>query len=631
MSNRDWNNLPLSQESRAFVTSTLGFQRASPVQAAVIPLFLSNKDVAVEACTGSGKTLSFLIPIIEMNLKTEEHVTEGQYRLRSLILSPTRELATQIYEILGQYLKSSNKLSSRIASVCFVGGRPDHVEQKMLVGCAGRSVIAVCTPGRAKHLLIGSKDVALKHCDILVLDEADRLLTSDFETEVSAILSALPKQRRTGLFSATLGSDDLSNLIKKGGLRNPARIKVSRASANESASKHELPSQLSNFYLQTEQLRKLNWLIPFLKQRIERKETVIVFFLTCASVEFHFEAIRKLLSVAGLSEDAVHKLHGRMNPKLRKQSFKRFKASSSGSVLLATDLVARGLDVDDIKWIVQFDCPQDPSFFIHRVGRTARGGNSGASLALMCPNEVVAYLPYLEKKGVLLSEFPTGTVEVDASLDICSFVREHLTTVRREDMLKANAAFVSFVRAYQEHKLKFIFSWKEVDIGSIAQSFGVLRLPRVKEILGKKIENFMRSDVSPDDVKFEDPRKEAQRIEELETKQQEEPLKKVVIKEKPTVKPAPVEEKRTRSEKREAKRRNSAQEWDSLASEERLAKKLRAGKISQEEFDALVEGLDIENSEDDFSDDDDSVVTTKSKLSSKGHRKFDGNRRKFLS
>jgi ATP-dependent RNA helicase DDX55/SPB4 len=364
--------MKLSAESLTFVKDVMKFQRATPVQATVIPLFLSNKDVAVEACTGSGKTLSFLIPIIEMILASDDSIAKDRHRLRSLIISPTRELADQIFDILAEYLKSSPKLSSKIAGVCFVGGRPDTVEQKMLLSCMGKSVICVCTPGRAKFLLLGSKDVSLKHCDILVLDEADRLLTTDFETEVSAILAALPKQRRTGLFSATLGSDDLSNLVKKAGLRTPTRVKVTRTSEGAS-DQHELPSQLSNFYSVIEQDEKLPHLISFLHERIERNETVIVFFLTCASVEFHYEAVKKILGSE--LEERVFKLHGRMTPKVRKQSYKKFlKSSSGGSVLLATDLVARGIDIDNIKWIVQFDCPQDPSFFLHRVGRNGRGG-----------------------------------------------------------------------------------------------------------------------------------------------------------------------------------------------------------------------------------------------------------------
>ena len=605
MSNREWPNMGISPHSLSFVTQTLGFQRATPVQATVIPLFLSNKDVAVEACTGSGKTLSFLIPIVDMILRDSETVQSGKFKIRSLVISPTRELANQIFEILAQFLKSSPLLASKIAGVCFVGGRPDSVEQKMLSSCGGKSVICVCTPGRAKFLLLGSKDISLKDCDILVLDEADRLLMTDFETEVSSILSALPKQRRTGLFSATLGSDDLSTLVKKAGLRNPTRIKVSRPATKDTESRedaHELPLQLKNHYMVLEQNEKLCQLLNFLKQRLSDGDRVIVFFLTCASVEFHYEAIRALIGSSEESEK-IFKLHGRMTPKVRKQSYKKFLKCSSSSVLLATDLVARGIDIDDIKWIVQFDCPQDPSFFLHRVGRTARGGKGGSSIAYMCPNEAVAYVPYLESKGV---RFSTPQTPRASDFETCETLRNKVTSIRREDMLKANAGFVSFIRAYQEHKLKFIFNIKELDLGKVAQSFGVLRIPRVKEILGKKIENFQQSEICPDDVKFADSKKEEQRMIELLEKASEVKQPTVVKEKKPkTVVP----DQRTRSEKRKAKKRNMDQEWDSLQTEERLAKKLRQGKITKEEYDEMVNKIEYSDDDDDEDSGEDEEIT----------------------
>ena len=593
MSSRDWENLQVSAETLAFVKDTLKFDRATPVQAAVIPLFLNNKDVAVEACTGSGKTLCFLIPVVEMILRSSEPIPEGRYRIRSVIISPTRELATQIYDILVSYLKSSQKLQSQVASVCFVGGRPDTVEQKMLAGCTGRSVICVCTPGRAKFLLL--KDVVLKHCDILVLDEADRLLMTDFETEVSTILRALPKQRRTGLFSATLGSDDLSDLVKKAGLRNPARIKVSR-SGNEH---HEMPSHLQNFYAVAEQNEKLFVLVDFLRTQLKANATILVFFLTCASVEFHFEALTQLLG------SGVFKLHGRMTPKTRKSSYKKFLKAEGASVLVATDLVARGIDIEAVSWVVQFDCPQDPSFFIHRVGRTARGGSRGSSLALMCPHESVAYVPYLENKGVALQELEGHTNE---RTNACSYIRSTMTELNRDYLLKANAAFVSFVRAYQEHKLKFVFNARELDLGLVAQSFGVLRLPRVKEILGKPILNFTNSAVAPEDVPFPDPEKERVRLVELAEKKTELPPK--VPKPK-----APVEE-RSRSEKRKAKTRNVAAEWESLASEQRLVRKLRAGKISKDQFDELMAGVGEGSGDEDEDDDEEELEKRKGNVKS---------------
>ena len=595
MSSRDWDNLNLSDETLSFVKNTLSFARATPVQAAVIPLFLSNKDVAVEACTGSGKTLCFLIPIVEMILRSIEVVPVGTFRIRSVIITPTRELATQIFDILTMYLKSCQKLQSLIAGVCFVGGRPDTVEQKMLASCVGRFVICVCTPGRAKFLLLKKSDIVLKHCDLLVLDEADRLLTTDFETEVSLILSCLPKQRRTGLFSATLSSEDLSNLVKKGGLRNPARVKVTRAVQLDDNTTHEMPSHLNNYYQVVAQDEKISHLLNFLKnlKSEEKFGRIIVFFLTCASVEFHYEAFRTLLGEG----DSVYKLHGRMTPKTRKSSYRKFlKSTEKTPILLATDLVARGIDIDNVSWVCQFDCPQDPSFFIHRVGRTARGGNRGSSLAFICPNEAVAYIPYLENKGVVLT--PMNNIILQPELPMGEILRSKMTEVNRDHLLKASAAFVSFVRAYTEHKLKFIFNLKELDLGKLAQSFGVLRIPRVKEILGKHIENFTNSLVIPDTVRFTCSEKEEIRLKELadaklhKTEKMDKTDKKAKLK---------VPEVRRRSEKRKAKVRNVAAEWENLASEQRLVKKLRCGKITKAQFDSLVERVDC-GSADEFSD-----------------------------
>ena len=287
-----------------------------------------------------------------------------------------------------------------------------------------------------------------------------------------------------------------------------------------------------------------------------------------------------------------------MTPKVRKQSYKKFLKASNGSVLLATDLVARGIDIDSIKWIVQFDCPQDPAFFTHRVGRTARGGKSGNSIAMICPNEVVAYIPYLENKGVHLTKHEApSTIEFDT----CKYLRENMTEIRREDLLKATAGFVSFVRAYQEHKLRYIFELKEVNLGHVAQSFGALRVPRVKEILGKHIDDFERSEIASDSVPYTCPKKEAERLIELAQKKETE----VVVVPKKKIKEEP--ERRTRSDKRKAKRRNDDEHWDSLQAEERLAKKLRIGKITKEEYEAAVEG--IEYSGDDTESETDEIVS----------------------
>ena len=265
-----------------------------------------------------------------------------------------------------------------------------------------------------------------------------------------------------------------------------------------------------------------------------------------------------------------------------------FRACKGPRVLLATDLVARGIDVADVEWIIQFDCPQDPAFFVHRVGRTARAGRLGSALALLLPNEASAYLAFLAKRGVVMQERKpdAGHPELHPLA-----VREKLTSTRREILLKANAAFVSFVRAYQAHVLSFIFSAKEVDLGDVATSFAVLRIPRVKEILGKKLENFVAHAVKPDDVKFSDPVREKARQKQVREVKPELPVIPVKV-----VKPL---ENRSRSEKRKVSRETKMAEWDDLQREERLAKKLRKGKISKKEFERLLleEDSDLEEIE----------------------------------
>jgi ATP-dependent RNA helicase DDX55/SPB4 len=280
-----------------------------------------------------------------------------------------------------------------------------------------------------------------------------------------------------------------------------------------------------------------------------------------------------------------------------------FRACQTPRVLLATDLIARGIDVADVNWIVQFDCPQDPSFFVHRVGRTARAGREGSALAMLLPNEAVAYIAFLAKRGVVLTEriAEGGKAELEPSL-----VRDKLTSVKREILMKATAAFVSFVRAYQAHVLSFIFSTKELDLGDVATSFSVLRIPRVKEILGKKFDNFTNHITKPDDVPFSDTLREKQRQkqikvkEDMEQKEYEEKLNKESEKKEAKASAAKrkvelQKQSRSRSDKRKATRENREAEWDDLQKEERLAKKLRARKITQKEFDRLL--LD-ENSSD---------------------------------
>ena len=573
---RKWEDLKLSEPCLRHVTETLKFELATPTQAATIPLMLGNKDVAVEACTGSGKTLAFVIPLVE-RLFREKPSKATKQTVRALIVSPTRELATQIHEVLTQLI-SRDEYASRFAALCYIGGRNEQFEQKQLDETPQPVLFVVGTPGRLRHSICSLATRPLKDCDHLVLDEADRLMDAGFEQDMTVIFGCLPKQRRTCLFSATLAGEEIQQIARKAGMRNPALVQVSKSVAPEgSAIHHDLPTNLSNYYSVIPQSQKLPSLISFLEANAS---AAVVFFLTCASVEYHYSVMSALCP--GLT---IFRIHGKVAPASRVSTMEEFRACTGPRVLLATDLVARGIDVADVNWIIQFDCPQDPAFFVHRVGRTARAGRLGSALAFLLPNEASAYLAFLAKRGVAMAERKPDAGREDQSP---AAVREKLTSVKREILLKANAAFVSFVRAYQAHVLSFIFSTKEVDLGDVATSFAVLRIPRVKEILGKKMANFTAHAIKPDDVPFSDSAREKARLKKAmkEATKEAVPVEKVTREKVVPLKP--VIENRSRSEKRKVSRENKMAEWDDLQREERLAKKLKKGKISKKEFERLL-------------------------------------------
>ncbi|CAF5128437.1 unnamed protein product [Rotaria magnacalcarata] len=219
----------------------------TPVQAITIPLFLQHKDVCVEAVTGSGKTLAFIVPILEMLLKKYSNETRfDKHHIHSLIISPTRELAQQTFDITNEFIRSFNGLN-HFSCILFVGGtKHDHdIEQYQNNG----GTIVIATPGRFEELLKTKTNsfnlgANLKSLEMLILDEADRLLDLGFLTSINTIFEALPKQRRTGLFSATQ-TDEIEKLIRAG-LRNPVRITVKQTG---SASDQRTPSTLKNFYM----------------------------------------------------------------------------------------------------------------------------------------------------------------------------------------------------------------------------------------------------------------------------------------------------------------------------------------------------------------------------------------------
>merc|ERR1712217_219723 len=231
------------------------------------------------------------------------------------------------------------------------------------------------------------------------------------------------------------------------------------------------------------------------------------------------------------------------------------------------------------------------------IGRTARAGQSGRSVLMLLPHED-SYVPFLKKRGMAIEEMPAltasggsaGTTDADSNAVALKRTRR-LVETDRAVMLKANKAFVSFIRAYQEHQLPYIFPFKSLDLGALAMGFCVLRLPRVKEILGRKIKGFVNSEVHPNEVPFKDKKQEKLRQQKLEKKREEEEAGAVEAEKAQRKKEREIEKakknaekERTRTQKRKAARKGRADEWDVLGREESLAKRFRSGKIRASQF-----------------------------------------------
>lgn len=637
MGSRDWSNLKVSDATRSFIKDS-GFARMTPVQAIAIPLLLNRRDVAVEACTGSGKTLAFLIPIIETLMGSGDPCPASGFNVGCLVLAPTRELSGQIHEVLAAFLaaaaKHDPKSCVKIGKMLMVGGSDAKVTANSIqrADAPKQLQVIVSTPGRLKAVMnLTGMALNLKTLEVMVFDEADRLLELGFSKDINSILAACPKQRRTGLFSATLTSE-LKTLMKTG-MRNPVHVCVRRKEAAKendgagdngedaapkpvSGTRHELPTKLQNFYVPLVSPCKIGYLLRFLMLPEVRKGKTIVFFLTCACVDFFHAILRFHIDTASGGQKQtkgqkprVEKLHGQMEPIPRTKAYEKFcqTPAEDGTILLATDLAARGIDVESVEWIVQFDAPLDPNAFVHRVGRTARAGHHGKAVVMLTPAEE-SYVPFLNHRGITLNEMPQmpgltdNSNEEQSDVAVVKQCRKLLETDRAL-MLKANKAYVSYVRAYQEHQLKYLFTFNSLDLGALAMGFGLLRLPRMKEILGRKIKNFQSSAIHPADVPFKDKKQEKLRQEKLKKEREENASAyetwgsqtktstwTYAIKNGEDAEPKEEvkKEQRTRTEKRKAGKKGRADEWKMLQVEEGLAKKMKKGRLSAKGFTAGV-------------------------------------------
>lgn len=425
----------------------MGFKRMTEIQAKTIPHLLEGKDVVAAAKTGSGKTLAFLIPAVELLYKLKFMPRNGT---GALVIAPTRELAMQTFGVLQELLSGQNQTLGLI-----MGGTNRQSEASKLAKGVN---FLVATPGRLLDHLQNSSEFVYKNLQCLIIDEADRILDIGFEEEVKQILRILPKRRQTMLFSATL-TKKTEDLVKVALKSEPLYIGLDENKEQATV------EGLEQGYVVCPSDKRFLLLFTFLKKN--RKKKVMVFFSSCLSVKYHHE----LLNYIDLP---VMSIHGKQKQAKRTTTFFQFCNAESG-ILLCTDVAARGLDIPEVDWIVQYDPPDDPKEYIHRVGRTARGeGGRGHALLILRPEEV-GFLRYLKVAKVPLQEFEFSWAKI-ANIQP---QLEKLISKNYYLHMSAKEAYKAYVRAYDSHHLKSIFDVNTLDLIQVAKSFGFLVPPNV--------------------------------------------------------------------------------------------------------------------------------------------------------
>ncbi len=343
-----------------------GYTTPTPIQAQSIPILLQGKDLLGCAQTGTGKTAAFAIPILQLLHEKNIHET-GQKTIKALIMTPTRELAIQIDESFAAYGKHTN-----LKHAVIFGG----VSQLAQTDKLRRGVdILVATPGRLLDLM-AQGFISLKHLQIFVLDEADRMLDMGFIHDVKKVIAKLPTKRQTLFFSATMPPEivKLADTI----LHHPAKVEVTPVSSTA-----ETVSQALYY---TDKNSKRALLIHVLK------DIEMVRALVFTRTKHGADKVVKDLHKAGISAEAIH---GNKSQNARQRALSNFKGSKT-RVLVATDIAARGIDVEELSHVINYEIPNIPETYVHRIGRTGRAGASGKALSF-CDAEEKAYIKDIQK------------------------------------------------------------------------------------------------------------------------------------------------------------------------------------------------------------------------------------------
>ncbi|TXH70203.1 MAG: DEAD/DEAH box helicase [Thiothrix sp.] len=332
-----------------------GYTQPSPIQAQAIPAILKGSDLMAAAQTGTGKTAGFTLPLLH-RLNLGKPVRSN--RVRALVLTPTRELAAQVHDSVqtyGQHL--------RLHSAVVFGGV--KINPQMMRLRRGADIL-VATPGRLLDLY-AQNSIQFNDLEILVLDEADRMLDMGFITDIRKILALLPKQRQNLLFSATF-SEDIRSLAK-GLLKNPIEINVSPKNSTATA--------VEQIIYEVDKAKKTALLAHLIKE--QQWEQALVFSKTKHGAD---RLVRQLTSIGVVA--AV--IHGNKSQNQRTEALAGFKQGKV-QILVATDIAARGIDIDQLPQVVNFDLPQVAEDYVHRIGRTGRAGAKGQAISLVCADE----------------------------------------------------------------------------------------------------------------------------------------------------------------------------------------------------------------------------------------------------
>ncbi|KAK9520006.1 hypothetical protein VZT92_022693 [Zoarces viviparus] len=424
------------------------YRQPTEIQRQTIGFALLGKDVLGAAKTGSGKTLAFLIPVLECLYRHQWTSMDG---LGALIISPTRELAYQTFQVLRKVGKNHEFSAGLI-----IGGKDLESESEQI----HRTNIVICTPGRLLQHMDETATFHASDLHMLVLDEADRILDMGFADTLNAIVENLPKSRQTLLFSATQTKSvkDLARLS----LKDPEYVWV-----HEKA-KFSTPATLEQSYVVCELHQKVNMLYSFIRSHLRKK--IIVFFACCKEVQYLFRVLCRLRP--GMP---ILALHGKQQQMKRVDVYNDFLRKQN-AVLFATDIAARGLDFPTVNWVLQFDCPEDADTYIHRVGRTARYKEGGEALLLLLPSEEMGMVGQLQEKKVPINKIQ---VNPDKQQNVQQKLEAFLAQ-EKEQKERAQRCFVSYLRSIYLMKNKEVFDVFKLQIQEYAVSLGLAVAPRVR-------------------------------------------------------------------------------------------------------------------------------------------------------